>query len=188
MDILSDMHCTACDEQSKALTEEEIATWHPQVPNWEIAQSAGRKSLAYQYEVDDFAQALALANAIGALAEEEYHHPKLVVEWGQVSVQWWTQQVHGLHPNDFIMAAKTDNLYREGAFRAPPTDAIEKRSEDMREQTLQWWRDLTGNDLPDVEADRERLIQLLQDKYGCSEAEANDELGRRIDDYQRFVA
>jgi hypothetical protein len=41
--------------------------------------------------------------------------------------------------------------------------------------------------LPNIQGDRERLIQLLQDKYDYSEAEANDELGRRINDYQRFV-
>jgi 4a-hydroxytetrahydrobiopterin dehydratase len=187
MATLAEMHCTACDEQTAAMTEEAIAAWHPQVPNWQVTQSAGRKSLIYPYKVDDFAQALALANAIGALVEEEYHHPKLVVEWGQVSVQWWTQQVHGLHLNDFIMAAKTDNLYHEGVFRGAPTDALERRWDAMRAQTLQWWRDLTGNDLPNIQGDRERLIQLLQDKYDYSEAEANDELGRRINDYQRFV-
>lgn len=187
MSTLSEMHCTACDEQTAPMTEEAIDTWRQQVANWQICEAEAGQRLECQYPVDDFAQAMAFANAIGALAEVEFHHPKLMVEWGQVSVQWWTQQVQGLHLNDFIMAAKTEDLYHEGSYQAMPTDAIERRWEAMREETLQWWRDLTGKDLPDVEADRDHLVQLLQEKYDYSEAEANDELGRRINDYQRFV-
>jgi 4a-hydroxytetrahydrobiopterin dehydratase len=185
MATLLDMYCTACDAQTAPLTEEAIATWRQQVPGWQVCERD--KRLECQYEVGDFAQALAFANAIGELAEAEFHHPKLIVEWGQVSVQWWTQQVQGLHLNDFVMAAKTDNIYHQGGYPAMPKDAIERRWESMREQTLQWWRDLTGKDLPDIKADRDRLVQLLQDKYDYSEAEANDELGRRLNDYQRFV-
>ncbi len=46
------------------------------------------------------------------LAEEEGHHPIILIEWGQVTVTWWTHKIKGLHRNDFIMAAKTDELYR----------------------------------------------------------------------------
>jgi 4a-hydroxytetrahydrobiopterin dehydratase len=187
MATLLEMHCTACDEQTAPLTEEAIATWRQQVPDWQVREAKVGKRLECQYDVNDFAQALAFATAIGALAEAEFHHPKLIVAWGQVSVQWWTHQVQGLHLNDFIMAAKTDDIYHEGGYQAMPSDAIVRRWEAMRKQTLQWWRDLTGKDLPDIEEDRDRLMQLLQDKYDYSEAEANDELGRRINDYQRFV-
>lgn len=103
-----------------------------------------------------------------------------------MTVQWWTHDVQGLHLNDFIRGTKTEETYLK-AFQRRGTDAIEKRWESMREQTLQWWRELTGKELPDVEEDRDRLLSLLQDKYGCSEAEASDELERRVNDYQRFV-
>lgn len=186
MTTLSQMHCTACDEQTAAMSEAEIAKRLQQVPTWEVTETEGVKRLERHYAVDDFAQALAFANAIGALAEAEFHHPRLVVEWGNVTVQWWTHDVQGLHLNDFIMVAKTEETYLK-AFQRRGTDAIERRWESMREQTLQWWRDLTGKELPDVDEDRERLLSLLQDKYGCSEAEASDELERRINDYQRFV-
>ena len=58
-----------------------------------------------------FVDALAFTNKVGALAEEEGHHPALLTEWGKVSVTWWTHKIRGLHRNDFIMAAKTDLLY-----------------------------------------------------------------------------
>ncbi len=53
---------------------------------------------------------LELANAIGEEAEKEGHHPALLVEWGSVEVRWWTHKIGGIHKNDVIMAAKTDEL------------------------------------------------------------------------------
>ena len=60
----------------------------------------------------NFVQALAFTHRVGELAEEQDHHPALLTEWGKVTVTWWTHAVKGLHRNDFIMAAKTDELYR----------------------------------------------------------------------------
>ena len=51
---------------------------------------------------------------IGLLAERENHHPSLLIEWGKLTVSWWTQKANGLHPNDFIMAAKTDLIATSG--------------------------------------------------------------------------
>ena len=64
------------------------------------------------FSVDDFAQALEFTNKVGELAEEEGHHPALLTEWGRTTVTWWTHKIRGLHRNDFIMAAKTDELYQ----------------------------------------------------------------------------
>ncbi len=59
----------------------------------------------------NFKQALQLTNQIGAIAEQEGHHPAILTEWGgRVTVSWWTHKIGGLHVNDFIMAAKTDEL------------------------------------------------------------------------------
>jgi 4a-hydroxytetrahydrobiopterin dehydratase len=48
---------------------------------------------------------------VGEQAEEEGHHPALLTEWGKVTVTWWTHKIGGLHHNDFIMAARTDELF-----------------------------------------------------------------------------
>ncbi len=58
----------------------------------------------------DFAQALAFVNRIGALAEEEGHHPDLHLSWGQVRVEIWTHKIDGLTESDFVLAAKVDRL------------------------------------------------------------------------------
>jgi 4a-hydroxytetrahydrobiopterin dehydratase len=73
-------------------------------------QREGIKSLERAFKFGDFAQALAFTNKVGEQAEEEGHHPALLTEWGKVTVSWWTHKIGGLHQNDFIMAARTDEL------------------------------------------------------------------------------
>ena len=50
---------------------------------------------------------------VANLAEEEDHHPEITLEWGKVTVSWWSHKIKGLHRNDFIAAAKTDNLFSQ---------------------------------------------------------------------------
>ncbi len=64
------------------------------------------------FKFKNFVQSLEFTNQVGALAEAEGHHPALLTEWGRVTVTWWTHKIKGLHRNDFIMAAKTDQLFR----------------------------------------------------------------------------
>lgn len=108
---LTQMKCTACRKGEPTVTEAEIALLHPEVPEWRIAERDGVKRLERVFRFEDFAQALAFTNAVGAIAEEEGHHPALLTEWGRVTVQWWTHKIRGMHRNDFIMAAKTDQLF-----------------------------------------------------------------------------
>ena len=93
------------------LTDVEIAQYRPQVPAWNIIEVDGIKRLQKAFNFDNFVHALAFTNKIGELAEEEGHHPALLTEWGKVTVSWWSHSVGGLHRNDFIMAAKTDQAY-----------------------------------------------------------------------------
>lgn len=67
------------------------------------------------FRFPDFARSLAFTSAVGDLAEGEGHHPRLVTEWGRVTVTWWTHKIRNLHRNDFIMAAKADEAYKEMA-------------------------------------------------------------------------
>jgi 4a-hydroxytetrahydrobiopterin dehydratase len=104
--------CVACRRDSPTVTDTEIAELQPQIPDWELVEIDGVKRLRHVFTFGDFAQALAFTEAVGALAEEEGHHPALLTEWGRVTVSWWTHKIGGLHRNDFIMGAKTDELYR----------------------------------------------------------------------------
>jgi 4a-hydroxytetrahydrobiopterin dehydratase len=113
MEVLGEMNCVACRRDAPTVSEAEIAELQPQVPEWEITEQEGIKKLSRVFRFDDFANPLAFTNALGELAEEEDHHPALLTEWGRVTVTWWTHKIRGLHRNDFVMAAKADELYRQ---------------------------------------------------------------------------
>ena len=116
MEPLTQQRCVACNRDSPRVTDEEIAALHPQVPDWELVEVDGVARLQRVFPAESFAAALAFTNRVGELAEAERHHPLLVTEWGRTTVVWWTHKIKGLHVNDFIMAAKTDELARASAF------------------------------------------------------------------------
>jgi 4a-hydroxytetrahydrobiopterin dehydratase len=102
--------CVACRPGAPCLTDDEIAALIPAVPNWRVEEVDGVPRLVRTFTFPDFARALAFTNAVGALAEAENHHPALLIEWGRVTVSWWTHAIGGLHRNDVLMAAKTDQI------------------------------------------------------------------------------
>ncbi len=113
MGELTQMKCEACRRGAPRVTAEESRTLHTQVPDWALLERNAIQRLERAFAFGDFVDALAFTNAVGALAEEEGHHPALLTEWGSVTVTWWTHKIRGLHQNDFIMAAKTDQLFPE---------------------------------------------------------------------------
>ena len=115
MDQLLEIKCEACQRGAPTVTAEESREFHAQVPEWALVVRDEIRRLERDFSFQNFVDALRFTNAIGALAEEEGHHPALLTEWGSVRVTWWTHKIGGLHRNDFIMAAKTDELFtREG--------------------------------------------------------------------------
>jgi len=112
MTALPKEKCVACRGDAPTASEAEITELKPAVADWEIVTLDGIRRLERVFRFSDFAGALAFTQAVGVLAEREGHHPVLLTEWGQVTVTWWTHKIRGLHRNDFIMAAKTDELER----------------------------------------------------------------------------
>jgi 4a-hydroxytetrahydrobiopterin dehydratase len=102
--------CVACRAGEPTLTDVEIEDLLLQIHGWEVKEVNGMKHLEKVFKLKNFAQALEFTNKIGAIAEEENHHPLIITEYGRVTVDWWTHVIEGLHKNDFIMAAKTDDL------------------------------------------------------------------------------
>jgi 4a-hydroxytetrahydrobiopterin dehydratase len=127
MTILSAERCVACRRDSPRVTEAEIAEFRREVPDWQLLERDGIAQLERLFQVSGFADALAFTNQVGALAEEEGHHPAILTGWGRVTVTWWTHKIRGLHRNDCIMAAKTDALAVAGGHvgrdDAPKSDA-----------------------------------------------------------------
>jgi 4a-hydroxytetrahydrobiopterin dehydratase len=112
METLSRETCVACRRDAPTVTEDEIAELKPQIPDWELLEIDGIDRVRRVFPFDDFRQALDFTARIGELAEEQGHHPAILTEWGRTTVSWWTHKIKGLHRNDFVMAAKTDALYR----------------------------------------------------------------------------
>ena len=107
--------CVACRAGEPMLTDAEIENLLPQVHQWQVKEVDGVKRLEKVFKFKDFVQALEFTNKVGAAAEAEGHHPLIITEWGRVTVQWWTHVIKGLHRNDFIMAARSDEAYDKDA-------------------------------------------------------------------------
>lgn len=110
MEDLAKLSCVPCSGDSPAVPETEWPALLEALPEWEIRKEDGVPMLCRTFRSKSFVDALALANRIGELAEEENHHPRLVVEYGRLGVAWWTHAIGGVHKNDFIMAARSDRL------------------------------------------------------------------------------
>ncbi len=110
MSELAQQQCEACRAGAPLVTDSEAVTLLSQIPGWEIVEREEIARLTRSFRFSNFEAALAFTDRVGAIAEEAGHHPELVTEWGRVRVSWWTHKIRGLHRNDFIMAARTDEL------------------------------------------------------------------------------
>lgn len=109
MSGLSRKDCVPCRAGAPALTEKEIKAYLPEIDvTWRV--EAGKR-LEREVRMKNFQEALALVNKIGVVAEEQGHHPNMGVHnWNKVKLELYTHKIGGLHENDFILAAKIDNL------------------------------------------------------------------------------
>ncbi|MFN2174967.1 MAG: 4a-hydroxytetrahydrobiopterin dehydratase [Anaerolineales bacterium] len=104
--------CIPCRIGDPLVDENEIQKLSSRIPEWDLIEVDKIKRLERKFKFKNFEEAMDFTNRVGELAEKEDHHPALLTEWGSVTVTWWTHSVGGLHRNDFIMAAKTDKIYR----------------------------------------------------------------------------
>lgn len=113
MSDLEQQKCEACNADAPQVTDEELADLMREVPNWTPVVRDGVMQLEREFKFKNFKLALEFTNKVGEIAEDEFHHPTLVTEWGKTTVTWWTHAINGLHKNDFIMAARTDKLLED---------------------------------------------------------------------------
>lgn len=112
MTDLAKQKCVPCESDIPPLTEDETSQLMGEVPNWQLVKSERIPRLRRTFDFKNFVTALEFTNKIGELAEDQGHHPVIELTWGEVTVQWWTHNIKGLHKNDFIMAAKTNEVYQ----------------------------------------------------------------------------
>ena len=110
MSELSQQTCEACRADAPRISDADLKTLMPKIPDWGVVVVDEIMRLNREFSFKNFEQAMAFSNRVGDIAEAAGHHPAILTEWGKVTVTWWTHKIAGLHANDFIMAAKTDDL------------------------------------------------------------------------------
>jgi 4a-hydroxytetrahydrobiopterin dehydratase len=105
---LAEQRCVPCKGGVPPLRGAELQALHARLGTaWSVV---GEHHLEREYRFRDFAEALAFVNRVGAMAEEQSHHPDLLLAWGKVRVTIWTHKIDGLTESDFVFAAKCDRL------------------------------------------------------------------------------
>jgi 4a-hydroxytetrahydrobiopterin dehydratase len=105
---LSSNTCVPCQGGAPPLTFEAASTLITRVPRWEL--SADAKRLFRRFVFEDFAESIAFVNRVAEVAESQGHHPDIEIHWNLVELTLWTHKIGGLHENDFVLAARIDDL------------------------------------------------------------------------------
>lgn len=109
MSDLAKKRCVPCEGGVEALKPAEAQKLMQELePEWMLVDDA--HLLVREFRFKNFKEAMEFANKIAAVAEEENHHPDLQIGWGSVSVELSTHAIHGLSENDYILAAKIDEI------------------------------------------------------------------------------
>jgi 4a-hydroxytetrahydrobiopterin dehydratase len=107
MTDLASKTCTPCKGGVPPLAGKDLEALAKQVPEWKVVD---RHHISRGFKFPDFVQTLAFVNKVGAIAEEQGHHPDILLSWGKAEVTTWTHKINGLTESDFILAAKIDKI------------------------------------------------------------------------------
>jgi len=104
---LANKTCVPCKGGTPPIKGGDIEPLLDQIAGWSVANE---HHLHKTYKFPDFKTALDFVNRVGAIAEEQGHHPDLMLSWGKVEITIFTHKIGGLSEGDFILAAKIDQL------------------------------------------------------------------------------
>ena len=107
---LKEGKCEACRIDAPVVTAGEKDKFMAELNDWQIILVEGIEQLYKVFKFDSYQEAMKFSQSVAVLADQEDHHPKIVLEWGRVEVFWSSHKIKGLHKNDFICAAKTDQI------------------------------------------------------------------------------
>ncbi|MFW0776523.1 MAG: 4a-hydroxytetrahydrobiopterin dehydratase [Rickettsiales bacterium] len=105
---LAQKKCTVCAPGTPPIDDLNARPYLEQVPGWELSLS--NRAIKRRFVFKDFMAGLAFVNKVAEVAEAEAHHPDIMMGWGYVEIVLWTHTISGLHENDFIMAAKFNEM------------------------------------------------------------------------------
>ena len=106
-DILK-KHCIPCEGGAAPLSRQAAEELGREIPTWSISENA--RSIFCDFLFEDFKEAIQFVNKVAELAEQEGHHPDITISWNKVRLVLSTHSIGGLSENDFILAAKIDNI------------------------------------------------------------------------------
>ena len=109
MNDLSTQSCEACQIDAPKVPQDQIQILLSEINDWVLIEKPINK-IQKVFRFKSYKDSLDFSNKVASLADDEDHHPQIVLEWGKVTVIWWSHKIEGLHKNDFICAAKTDKL------------------------------------------------------------------------------
>jgi 4a-hydroxytetrahydrobiopterin dehydratase len=110
MTDLASKNCVPCRGGVPPLAGKELDRLAEQLPDWKVVDG---HHITRLFKFPDFRKALAFVNKVGEVAEEQGHHPDILLSWGKAEVTTWTHAINGLTESDFILAAKIDRLYSQ---------------------------------------------------------------------------
>ena len=105
---LANKKCIPCEEGIPPLDKVEIAKYMKLInKDWDLMDD---KRISKNYVFVNYRHTIDFVNKVADLAEKEGHHPVMHVYYGKIQIELWTHTINGLSENDFILAAKIDNL------------------------------------------------------------------------------
>ena len=107
---LAEKTCVPCRGGVPPLKGKELEQIHKQLAEWAHWKVVKEHHIVRTFTFPDFRKALDFVNKVGAVAEEQGHHPDILLTWGKAEITIWTHKIDGLTESDFIMAAKIDRL------------------------------------------------------------------------------
>jgi len=107
MTALADKKCVPCRGGTPPLAGKDLELLSKQLPHWKVVDA---HHITRAFTFPDFGQALDFVNKVGGIAEEQGHHPDILLSWGKAEITTWTHKINGLTESDFILAAKIDQL------------------------------------------------------------------------------
>ena len=111
MNDLASSTCEACRIDAPLVSDDEASLLIKEIEGWNLIDD-GVKKLKKEFTFSNYRDSVVFSNKVAYMADQEDHHPQIILEWGKVIVAWWSHKIKGLHKNDFICAAKTNNIYK----------------------------------------------------------------------------
>ena len=103
--------CEACLPDAQKVSDETLAVFLNENRAWQLLNDGDAQKLGKSYKFQNFIQAQGFTSSIGDMAEKEGHHPTIILEYGTVTVRWWSHKIKGIHNNDLLLSLKTDEIY-----------------------------------------------------------------------------